>query len=221
MYINKEWFKLPAVLLFLLCSCSSGTALEGNYSSNNGYYNLQLNKDSTFTYQYKFQYSYEYSQGTWRHVGKNKIVLNSHFRNKDIPLRIQELSADDFGKGNFFFININMPEDKRNYYRCMAFVNDSLYVDKSFDSIRYISIASPVKSIFFKLSADVRIPARFLDTLTTDKFLPKSDMENKSKIDIVFNDSLFNYKVFNGDIIRITKKRFKILQSKGRPVVNN
>ncbi|PUZ19688.1 hypothetical protein GA0116948_12319 [Chitinophaga costaii] len=120
-----------------------------------------------------------------------------------------------------FFISINIPEDKRNYYQCMVFVNDSLYVNKRFDSLPYLSIGSPVKIIFFKLSADVSIPARFLDTLTTDTFFPKSDMANSSKIDIVFNDSLFNYQVFNNDILKITKGKFKIFRSKGRPMANH
>jgi hypothetical protein len=67
--------------------------------------------------------------------------------------------------------------------------------------------------LFFKLNADERIPARFLDSLITEKYFLKSNGSKNLKVDILYKDSLFNYKVFNGEIIKIKRKGMKFYSS--------
>ena len=107
-----------------------------------------------------------------------------------------------------------MPDADKNYYQCMIFINDTLYEKRSFDSIASILITSPVRSIFFKLSTDVRMPTRFMDTLSTDKVIPKFSTANRDKISIVLSDSLFNYRVFNNEVLRVRRKGLRFYDSR-------
>lgn len=215
MPINQDRMRLFMYSFFLLCSCSSSIKLPGNYSSKNIPYSFTLNPDSTFDYRYKFEFAYEHSQGKWKKAGRNEIVLTSYIQNKSLPLKVQYLDAHEIGQANFFSVNISMPDTDKNYYQCMIFINDTLYQKRNCDSIDSILITSPVRSIFFKLSTDIRMPTRLLDTLSTDKFIPRSSTANREKISIVLSDSLFNYRVFNKEALRVTRRGLRFYDSRG------
>ena len=59
------------------------------------------------------------------------------------------------------------------------------------------------------------MPTRSLDTLSTDKFFPKATTTNKAKIDIILNDSLFNYRIFNNEVLKITRKGLRFYDYRG------
>jgi len=214
MPLNKYYVLLLAISLVLIYSCSSIIEVSEDYSSSETPYSFNLGKDSVFDYRYKFEFGYEYSQGIWSKIGNNEIVLNSRVKNRTLQLKVKESIAHEAEQENFFYVNINMPDSDKNYYQCMIFINDTLYGKRSCDSIASILISSPIKNIFFKLSADVRMPTRFMDTLTTDKFSPRLSIGNKTKIDIIFKDSLFNYRVFNDEILKVTRKGLKFRDSR-------
>jgi hypothetical protein len=201
-------------LMILLGGCSASMNPGGTYSSDRIPHSFHLNADSTYDYRYKFELAYLFSSGTWRKSGKNRIVLSSYTRSKVLPLKVQELPAGGSEQDNLFSVSLNMPDADKKYYQCMVLVNDALYKKTSCDSFSDVRVSIPVKSIFFKLSADPRMPARFLDTLSTEKLMPASSMGNKDKIDIVYNDSLFNYRVFNNEEVKVSGKGLKFYDLK-------
>lgn len=194
--------------IFLLFSCSSSREVPGEYLSSKSPYSLILNKDSTFSYRYKFEFAYKYSSGTWNKTGKNKIILNSYIKERRLPLKIYESGNNEENKSNvnFLSVNVDISDADKKYYWCEIFINDALYEKINCDSLSSISITPPINSVFFGLTADERIPGRFLDTLYTDKFFPKSNSANKLKADISYIDSLFNYRVFNNEVLKMTRK---------------
>jgi len=189
--------------------CSSSLELSGDYSSNRSKYQFRLNRDSTFEYSYKFEFAYEHSRGRWNRIGKRRIILNSYAKRKVIPMTVQKLSGHDIGQASFFSVSMDIPNADKKYYQCMVYVNDMLYEKISCDSIDTILVASPVKSIFFKLSADPRMPTRFLDTLSTEKFITHSNTSSQERLNIILRDSLFNYRIFDNDTLEVTRKGLK------------
>jgi hypothetical protein len=191
-------------LLFLL-GCSSSLELSGNYSSGKSPYLFALNKDFTFDYEYKFQFLYQHSHGIWSRVSKNKIVLNSSIQDRSLTLKTWQLDSDKLDISNLFLIKINMPDSDKKYYQCIIYVNDIFYKEKPCDSVDSVSIVFPVKSIQLKLCADSRIPGRFLDTLSTNKFTPQSGTSNRTRIDVTLIDSFFNYRVIKNETLKVTR----------------
>ena len=197
----------PIVLiLFLFCNCSPGSKLSGVYSGNRTYTTFVLKDDSTFSYQYKFEFDYKYSIGKWSRVGKNTISLNSHYKEKLLQLKTEQSidSSDNID------LTIITPGFERKYYECLIFINDSLYAKHKCDSVISLSVRKPVENVFLGLTADLKadtiLITRSLDTIYTEKFYPKPDTFNKYTLRIAYNDSLFNYKIFNNEILKISRK---------------
>jgi hypothetical protein len=199
--------------LILMYGCHSGVELLGDYSSFQSPYTFYLYKDSTFSYRYKFEYAYEYSQGTWSQVGGKMIVLNSQIKNRTLAVEAQNLDDNASEIINHFSIDVNLINGNKNHYQCMIFINDTLFTIKTCDSLSSILINSPIKDYFFKLTTDTRMPTRFLDTLSTNKIFTKSSNSNNFKIKINLVDSLFNYRIFNNDILQVTNKGLNFYDS--------
>jgi hypothetical protein len=199
----------------LICGCSSVRNISGEYLSKRGLCDLMLNQDSTFTYRYKFQIAYKYAIGRWSTVGKNKIKLNSDIRSRVIPLKVQENTiAEHAGQDNTLMVNVNIPKEYRTYYQCSIFIDDVKYDQRNCDSLSLLRIEQPLGSLYFQLNADERIPARFLDTLRTEVFVPKKKYGNQLKIDFDYNDSLFNYQLFNDELMKVSKNKLNYISSK-------
>jgi hypothetical protein len=202
---NKSIFIL---LSSLFVSCSSGLKLSGIYFDTKSPFTFTIKDDSTFNYRYKFQFDYKYSDGYWSRKREKQIALTSNLKSKILPLIVSE----DEGV-NSIEVNLNMPDTEKAYYQCSVFVNDCFFIRKRSDSITSLFVGKPISSLFFKLNADERIPARFLDSLITEKYFLKSNGSKNLKVDILYKDSLFNYKVFNGEIIKIKRKGMKFYSS--------
>lgn len=211
---SNQWYTgFFMLLLFSIYACRSTIQLPGDYSSNNVSYSFILNADSTFIYRYKYQFAYEYSQGTWFEFSRKRVVLNSRVKDRAVPLQVYGLDNDGIDSVNYFSISVNLSDNDLKYYQCLIFINDTLYGKRSCDSLSSITIASPVRDIYFKISADIRKPTRSLDTLCTVKYFTKSFNANKKQVDIIINDSLFNYRVFDNDILKVTEKGLKFYDS--------
>jgi len=212
---NRKYLARLILFSIVVCGCSPSVEVAGNYSSDRSKYQFKLNQDSTFEYGYKFEFAHEHSRGRWTQIGRKRIVLDSYTKSKTIPLRGQKLSGQDFGKENVFSVRIDIPNAEKQYYQCMVFINDALYEKRSCDSIDTILVPAPVKSIFFKLSADTRMPSRFLDTLCTEKFITQSTTSSQEQLTIIVPDSLFNYRIFDKDTLEVTRKGLRFYDSAG------
>ena len=201
--------KSVSIYLFfvvMLSACSTSKEISGEYSSRRIPYVFNLNKDSTFFYRYKFEIDYEYSLGRWNKTGKNAVVLNSHYKERLLQL---ETEHDKTGKIDVISLNIVTPDFDRKYYECLIFVNGALHAKQKCDSTISESIRKPVENIFLGFTADRTVDpllaTRALDTVYTEKFYPQAAFD-KYTLRIVYNDSLFSYRVFDNETFKITRK---------------
>ena len=197
--------KMPLVLFIsFLVSCAPELKISGVYSDKKHPVSFIIREDSTFSYRYKFEFAKNYSSGHWTKKGRKSIALKSGLQNKILFLNVQEDNYVDAESLMSLNIGITIPEAEKKYYQCSIFINDSFFIEKNFDSIGSIIISKPISSVFFKINADERIPNRFLDTLLTEKYFFKSESKKNLKINILWQDSLFNYKVFNNEVLKLT-----------------
>ena len=138
--------------------------------------------------------------------GSSKVILNSVYKDRTLPIRAMEYGAQEFGASNFVSVDINLPDEEKANYLCMIFINDTLCGTKTCDSLASITIPSSIRSIYFRFSGDEKVPARMMDTLSTDRFFPVATMGNKLQIHVLLNDSLFNYRVFDNVLYKVTPK---------------
>lgn len=195
--------------LLLLGSCTGSRNILGTYASNKSPYQFTLNPDSTFSYQYKFQFEYQYSNGSWKNIGNNKIELQSQLKNKIIPITVKEYTNEHPNDSCQLNIESNILNNEKRYYQCLIFIDNTFFAQRSCDSLSNLIVPAPKKSMFFKLTADTRIPTRFLDTLTSSIYSLKNINVYRIDANMTYNDSLFNYKLFNHAILQINNNKLK------------
>jgi len=85
------------VLVSVLVSCQTSKNIEGVYSSQKNLNKFEFFSDSTFVYKSTVLYGSrvnKYSDGTWKRIDKNTIVLNSRVKNNLIPIYIEKSKSD-------------------------------------------------------------------------------------------------------------------------------
>jgi hypothetical protein len=196
--------KILCIFLFLQ-SCYTNNSLVGTYSSNKSPHRFTFNPDSTFYYQYKGHIWRKYSTGYWERLDKHRLKIQSIYPNTFLRLKVDELTNLSDDKMSVS-INIDIPKYERKYYKHILIINDSLPVSMNCDSSSFV-INKNVKNFVYKITADDRVPNRFLDTLTSTKYYLKQINTASINIDVSLVDSLFDYQVFNQTVIKIGKNK--------------
>lgn len=209
---------IPYLLLFLLLQgCSSIFFVTGKYASKNSSYGFNINKDSTFSYKFYQFHAYEYSTGEWHKEGNRKIVLNSLHKNITMPLTVIESGSNDDSINRFSF-EFKSIEIGAKDCECAIFINDNLKEIRRCDSMALIAIKEPVRKIFVQIrkSPLLMTSLRFsLEPLVTNVYSTSKEYGNFIKLNIMINDSLFSYKVFDNKVIKVKEKGIYFFDDKG------
>jgi hypothetical protein len=205
--------KYLILLVALFASCRTNNFV-GTFSSRVSPYRFILDSDSTFKYHYKEGFLYGYSSGHWSKIGKLKIKLQSFYKDRAMQLNGSENISSDFNKNVELKIQIAIPNEEKNYYRCLIYINQKFFLAKGCDSISSIMAPGPIKNILLKITTDNRIPMRDNDTLITSEYYPKHDYLKSITLNCTYIDSLFNYKVFNGYVLNFSKGNIKYMKYK-------
>ncbi len=209
---------IPYLLLFLLLQgCSSKFFVTGKYASKNSPYGFNINKDSTFGYKFYQFHAYEYSTGEWHKEGNRKIVLNSLHKNITMPLTVIESGSNDDSINRFSF-EFKSIEIGAKDCECAIFINDTLKEIRRCDSMGLIAIKESVRKIFVQIrkSPLLMTTLRFsLEPLVTNVYSTSKEYGNFIKFNIMINDSLFSYKVFDNKVIKVKEKGIYFYDDKG------
>jgi len=191
-----------------MISCRA-TNFVGKFSSRISPYRLTFSADSTYKYEYHEGLLYSHSSGRWAIIGKRKIKLRSFYQDLTLPLNGQENISSQPAKDVALNIQIPIPSDVKNYFRCLIYINHRFFVEKTCDSISSVIVPSPVRSVQIKITTDVRTPALDKDTLVSSEYYPKGDYLKSINLSCTYNESFFNYKIFNGDILNFSNGKLK------------
>jgi len=199
------------IVLFISCKTSN---VVGTFSSRSSPYRFIFRSDSTFRYHYHEGVLYSYSFGHWSKVGKGKIKLESFYKDRTLPLLGTENISSKDSKTVELKIQIPIPDEEKKYYRCLIYINQRLFLEKACDSVSSIIAPSPIKSVQIKITTDVRIPARDNDTLVSSEYHTESLYPKSINLNCRYNDSLFNYRVFNGTVLNFANGKLKFMKYK-------
>jgi len=208
---------LGLIIIVLFCSCcSTNINIVGKYASKTNPNCFQFNDDSSFIYEFRLYHMYEYSTGTWIKNKKNAIEINSLIKNTIIPLKINEEENTDQDKSNISVFLKVAHGLQLSDYRCEIYLNGSYYNVKRCDSLSSIQISMPVNNIYFEF---IKAPLVFNSTLmslplTTEKYETIRNNSVNLKIEASFNDSLFSYRTFNREIVKVKNNYIKYFFNK-------
>ena len=218
--------------MILICGCSANIKVIGKYTSKSNPDFFQFNADSTFYYRYYAHHVNEYSSGRWAKLKGKKILLNSLIQGIDIPLKIN-LGTDTINAGSSIVLNFEKGLDLKNYKCAIfindtfySFKGAGLMVStgltiKEFekevnladiyfrytrcDSLSLLRVNSPIRSIFFKIiKYEINSSYLIRKPLQTEEYHSSlGDQHTILGASISFNDSLFNYRIFNDEKIKI------------------
>jgi hypothetical protein len=208
----------------IISGCSNKFYLTGKYASNNSPYasnnspfGFNINNDSTFEYKFYQFHNYESSTGMWYKVGKNKIALNSFYKNLAIPLKVVEMGSNKDSINSISF-QINGIEIDEKDCECALFINDTLKEIKRCDSMKSYSTKEAIRKIYIEIRKRPLLLTSFrfsLEPLVTNFYSTSNEYGNLIKFEIIINNSLFSYRVFNNTIIKIKEKGIFFYNDKG------
>lgn len=197
-------------LVFIFFVGCTSVKVPGVYRSRDGLYKLTLNIDSTFVFGYKFQFDYKYSHGLFKVVDNKSIMLRSSIKNKAIPIRVKTVNENQTSEDNVLRINFIFPKNESQYYKCQILINGVVFENKHCDSLSFVRVEKPLNNFSLGISADERMPSRFLDTLYTEVFTTAVSRRNNLSVELLVNDSLFNYRIFDDKIIKASNRKLAI-----------
>lgn len=227
-------------VIALTLGCSRKTVVTGTYSAKSNPDFFQINADSSFYYKYNAHHMSEFSSGRWRMSGNNKIILNSEFQDKYLPLKMRAVakSTEEASQLNLHFDVEMHPEN----YKCAIFLNDTLYrpIGNNFlsstgigvtdfekminmndfyfgytrcDSLLSLKLPITAQNFFFKV---VKVPLEINNTslikysLQTEKYTVSPTDHSHMEIKISFKDFLFNYRIFKNEEVKVKKSGISI-----------
>jgi hypothetical protein len=193
---------IGAILLFLFASCAK-VNFPAVFASKKSPYQLSIDSNGTFSYQYHpYEHSYKFSSGKWIQKSPSELRLFSNFKDRKLNMNVSEeiTNSNQFA---ILRIKIDIEESQKPYYELIVYSDGKFATSRKCDSIANISVMLPLESIEFKITADARMPSRTTDTLSTVTYSVKNKNSNLYNVSINYNDSLFNYEVIDGEILKL------------------
>ncbi|GHT67056.1 hypothetical protein AGMMS50239_29580 [Bacteroidia bacterium] len=251
MKTSMKAFIFYVIVVVMFYGCSTPLNIEGAYSQRKNLNNFELYSDSTFIYKLTRYYGSSstntYSDGKWKRIDENTIVLNSRIINNIVPLRVEKINTEDpriqvcedlaviqeksscceYKTEDF---SITPYIDGNNYLEMHPELSDEplqipvweilglkpdstvsenkfipnppikrgsycFYADKPFDCL-YFKIKKQPKTIWSTAYT-------VYYTLHTEKIKIPVQSGELVKVSICLNDSLFSYRIFDNEVLKI------------------
>lgn len=203
------------LLTALFYSCSS-SQLVGRYSSKDKTSYIEIKADSTFFYRNAVFHANKTSAGNWNIFNKNTLMFKSDFSDSIISVNVKEETQTEKESNMLLNFHIKNGQPLGNY-NCQIFINDTPYfrddvvIGRRCDSLNKIVFSEQIENLYFVFSKN---PSQNTTEITfplkTTIYRPLNKGNLKLKIDVYFNDSIFNLKAFNDEKVLIKRNKIKI-----------
>lgn len=200
------------LLFILFFTVSIPKNISGKYISTINHNYLQLKNDNTFIYESRFFHEYQHSTGKWSIISERKIILNSFIQPK---IKLQAIESESKTSSRYNIINISLKivnSKTLSNYKCLVYINDSLFSLARCDTFSSITINKPIRDIYFVFRKDALNPntTSVSPGLLSPKYMIKYLARNNMKISVEFDDNYFYYRAFTSDTILVSRKSLKI-----------
>lgn len=207
MKIRFKYFTLIFFIPFLFFCCSNTRLIYGTYKAKNDSHVFIFSADSTFKYKHYAMW-YGESSGTWKKMGNN-IYLNSLGQIDKIPIEYVKTTNK---KDSNIVVNVmvNSQDKPQKDYICLPIVNGDIasYLYAMVRGSYSIESESLIDSICFNVTKSPFVLRGTgykmgYDDIKTETIYP--DLSIGENIDITINiiDSLFGYRVFKNEVLKI------------------
>lgn len=205
--------KIIAIVLItlLLCCCTTSVKIVGKYASTATPNCFEFKDDSTYIYEFRKFHVYEYSTGSWCKIKNNRIEINSTIKNTIVPLKTSEQWNGNLNKSGLSIVLRQPTGMHLKDYKCEIYINDNFYDIKRCDSLSFVQLNTSLYSVYLKFFKDPVVVTSDIIYLPiiTEKYKVKSNSVVNLVIEVSINDSLFSYKTFNNEVIKINNGGIK------------
>jgi len=207
MKIRFTYFLFTVIIFFLFVCCRNIQLINGTYSGKQDSHVFVFSTDSTFKYEHHAMW-YSESFGIWRNIG-NSIYLNSINQIDKLPIEYSKV-ANKTDSSSVININVNSQGKPQKDYVCLPIINGdiahffyamergsySIESDVSIDSIYFNVTKQPfvLRGTGYKMG---------YDDVKTETIYPHLSLGENIDITIDIIDSLFGYKVFKNEELKI------------------
>lgn len=209
-------------------ACVTQSKLGKEYSDNNSESTFLFSADSTFTYRQSFEHSKEYSKGKFQSKG-SRIVLNSDIQDRISVVSVRESKNDKeilsiilsghLSQAEYkceIFINdtlYGLSSRKKLISTGLAHSQAEKEINPSDLYFRYYNgeglndLECPVKinSVMLKIvrNTSSNSTSIFPYAIYTNKYFTKENGLKRIEMKAPINDSLFSYKVFANESVKV------------------
>jgi hypothetical protein len=222
------------IIAYFCISCASKRNIIGHYA--NDIEKFTFGKDSVFTYKYSAFHSSENSKGAYKYFN-DRFYLNSYSQERGLVMSVQEVTNEEQNDALTIFIHGKLPPEN---YKVQIFINDTLHAlandaflvstglnyeearkeiniaDLYFrfirgDSLMNLKFAFPINSLFLRI---LKYPLASTEVamyqIQSDKYISATKSNKALFISASLNDSMFNYKTFVNEAIRVKENGIKV-----------
>lgn len=203
---------LIIVFLISLSTCQSFEKIFSGKYSNRFYPNVfEIYSDSTFIYKSMMGSIIEkYSEGKWKRLDKNTIILNSTIQNNNIPIQVNVI-PDNKNKRTIC-VNLNVPGQSVKDYVCYPIFNDNIFPSMNpgdrgsyciYSEVSIHSIHFQIQKIPLTLKCLGPRQPEYYDIYSKSVTI-NSKIGDSIIIKLQIPDSLFSYRIFRDTKLKIS-----------------
>jgi len=203
------------ILLFsaFVFSCSK-KSVEGLYQRK--FETIDLKSNFTFSYVYRIEWVKKKSEGRWKNVGKNEVVISSQYDVDSLPVKVIERDGNIEGESIFKMIPEGIDSSLRKGLQYELFLNGQSYGRQKQGEIK-VRKPSDLASVKIRIYVDKNIlPFPPRDSVSTETYRVQSTQSNSFEVHLTLNADMFYYENISNDTLKVKGKKL-YWASKGNP----
>jgi hypothetical protein len=197
------------VFIVLISICCNVKQFTGTYMSRDSPHRFIIYPDSSFYYTYKSGYLYsEYSKGRWHASDKKHIKLQSEYSSDIVQTDFKEFATDTEKDSVIISVHtVDMSEAAQQSHECILMYGDTAVGFSKCDVASFkIKYKKKINGLYCRITGTSESPKTFLDTIQSSKYYFINCKVDSLQIRLNNAGDMFNYKIFNDDTVKITRR---------------
>jgi hypothetical protein len=205
-------FCVIIILSVVLFSCSEHS-IEGMYQRK--FETLDLKPNSTYSYVYRLEWVKARSEGNWKSINENTIVINSQYDVNNLPLKVTE-RTEAISESIFKLIPDGLDSFLRKNIQYELILDEQSLGRQTQEEIKVQRTTNPTsfKVIIYIDTNVLPFPPR--DNVSTETYKIQTSQSNAFEVHIPLNADMFYYENISNDTLKIKGNKLH-WASKGAP----
>jgi len=177
---------------------------------------LDLKSNSTYSYVYRIEWVKGRSEGNWKSINENTIVISSQYDVNSLPLKVIEKTEGTDGISIFKIIPDGLDSSLRKNVQYELILDGQSLGRQAQEEIKVQRTSNPT-SFKLKIYIDTNIlPFPPRDNVGTEAYKIQTSQSNTFEVHVPLNADMFYYENISNDTLKVTGDKL-YWPSKGAP----